>query len=337
MFKKNLPLISVCIPVFNTETVLERCLLSVITQDFSSFEIIIVSDNSKGKDINGRSCKKIINSITKKTKVPISFIEHNQNRGILEVRRTLFLESNGQYITYVDSDDVLQPSALSTMYKVAISNNADIVHGTSIGGKYNQAGEFILSTENRYSNIFYGTIENQNILHEWIIGKKFTANVWGKLISREVYIKAFNQIPYTTCNLAEDFLMFFFIGFYAKKYVGIKNIVYRYTEEGGMSSGKLITSLEHWNLICSSASVFSIIVTWLEENKDSSGKYLISEEIIDTIKAQTQVYITNCILAYNNSVEDSIKPSAYKMLCNFWGEHFVKTMEEKLFTSTYHK
>ena len=103
-----MPLISVCIPVYNTELFLLQCLRSVINQDFADFEIIIVSDSSRGKDAQGRSAKKIVrlaqkecNSFRKSknlSKVKIRFIEHRQNRGILEVRRTLCYEARGEYI-----------------------------------------------------------------------------------------------------------------------------------------------------------------------------------------------------------------------------------------------
>ena len=53
------PLISVCLPVYDTEPVLERCLRSVITQDYPNFEIVIVSDKSRGHDSNGRDAKQI--------------------------------------------------------------------------------------------------------------------------------------------------------------------------------------------------------------------------------------------------------------------------------------
>ena len=54
------PLITVCIPVFDTEPYLAQCLLSVYTQDFSDFEVVVVSDASRGKDEKGRTAKKIV-------------------------------------------------------------------------------------------------------------------------------------------------------------------------------------------------------------------------------------------------------------------------------------
>ena len=87
------PLISVCIPVCETEPFLAKCLRSVFAQDFSSFEIIVVNDDSKGKDSKGRKSKKIARQIEKEgnksrkanglAPVKLIFEEHHQNRGIL--------------------------------------------------------------------------------------------------------------------------------------------------------------------------------------------------------------------------------------------------------------
>ena len=65
MFSKSnaAPLISVCVPVYDTEPFLERCLRSAAEQDFDNFEIVVASDASRGKDARGRNAKKIVKAI----------------------------------------------------------------------------------------------------------------------------------------------------------------------------------------------------------------------------------------------------------------------------------
>ena len=118
MLQKTSPLISVCIPVFDTEPFLAQCLRSVIVQDFPSFEVIVVSDASRGHDENGRSAKQIVKlaqkeckKLRKATNLPpvlIRFVENRENRGLIEVRRTLCYEARGFYMTQVDSDDEME-------------------------------------------------------------------------------------------------------------------------------------------------------------------------------------------------------------------------------------
>ena len=90
----------------------------------------------------------------------VRFIEHHENRGLVEARRTLVYEARGKYITMLDSDDELETGALRAFYKA--SNNIDIIHGTSTAGTISEDDTFTPSTLNRYGKIFYGKIVSGN-------------------------------------------------------------------------------------------------------------------------------------------------------------------------------
>ena len=315
-----MPLITVCIPVFQTEAYLLRCLKSVCRQDFSDFEILVVSDASRGRDEKKRSTKKIVSLAQKEcnkyrkenslTPVKIRFIEHSQNRGCVEVRRTLVYESRGSWLTMLDSDDELMDHALKNMYQAAHDNSADIVHGT-----FEEDSE-----EEKCSQIFYGTKEGKDILMGWFTGL-FSGNICGKLISKSLYEKAYEQIPYTECNMADDLLIFFFIGMNAKKYVGIKDKVYYYHLNTGMSSRRTIDSLKKWQMICSASSVFSIITQWVKENH--------WEDISKSLSFVMLRYLKNSLDQLSQVVSPDLQPAAHQMLCDYWGEHFVQMVEGK--------
>ena len=343
---KTQPLISVCIPVFSTEPYLLQCLRSAYRQDFNAFEIVVVSDASRGKDSNGRTAKKLIKIAQKEcnrfrkqnnlSPVQIRFIEHRENRGLIEVRRTLCTQSCGIYITQLDSDDEMEEGALSAMYSVAESTGFDIIHGTSIAGTFDENNNFIPQEQNRYGVIYYGTIEGRNVFRNWIINNDLTANTWGKLIKRELFLKAYENIPYTECNMADDFLLFFFLSQYAKSYIGIQNKVYRYRVNTGMTSHRLIDSLHKWKMICSAASVFTVISSWLEnhqknENKDQNQNdntvYLLPDEM-EKLRAKARYYILNNIQQMRERVVPELLPQAREMLCEYWGEDFVKLVEK---------
>ncbi len=329
-------LISVCIPVFETEPYLAQCLRSVYIQDFSSFEIVVVSDASHGRDEKNHSVKKIIKIAQKEcnqfrkqnnlSPVTIRFIEHNENRGCVEVRRTLVYEARGEYITMVDSDDELMENALSTLYKAAVDNEADIVHGTIISGIYDGAGLFHQSAETKCGRIFYGKKEGFDIVQEWFSGL-FHGNLCGKLITRNLYEKAFNLIPYTECNMADDVLIFFFIAINASRYVGIEDKVYRYRENSGMSSERKIDSLQKWRLTCSSSSVFTIITEWLRHEADESFKSKFNNEWLSKVMI---TYLKGNLIRYKESVLPELQPQAYQLLCEYWGEDFVQKVNSIL-------
>ena len=324
-----MPLISVCIPVYNTEPYLLQCLRSVIMQDFSDFEIIIVSDSSPGKDSQGRSAKKIIrlaqkecNAFRKQNKLPklkINFVEHRENRGILEVRRTLCYEAHGQYIYFVDSDDVLECGALRTF-----PLTADIIQGKSTSGTFDDNGNFTPSEKNRFDKITIGELKDHQIFHEWVTGGNITGVLWGKLIRRQLLVKAFENIPYSECNFAEDYLISFFITQTAKLYIGIDQKVYRYRITSGVSSSRKIDTLHKWKMVCSTASVFTVISQWLKTNQPKSQ---ITPEEVNYIRLKTSVYLANNLRQMKETVIPELQPAARQMLCDYWGEHFVQTVE----------
>ena len=332
---QNTPLITVCIPVFQTEPYLAACLRSVYMQDFDSFEVVVLSDRSPGKDEKGRNAKKIVKLAQKEcdgwrkshnlSPVKIRFCEHRENRGCVEVRRTLVYESKGKYLAMIDSDDEYMEGALSCLYEAAISKNADIVHGTFVSGEYDSEGIFHATAETKCGRIFYGTKEGLDIARSWFAGL-FNGNVCGKLIEKVVYEKAFEQIPYTECNMADDLLIFFFVGMNARRYVGIENKIYRYRINSGMSSHRKIDTLKKWKMICTSSSVFSIISQWLKENNDG----LLSPIDIEHLGKVTLSYLASNIRQLRASVIPELQEEAKLMLYDFWGESFVKKVENAL-------
>ena len=332
---QNSPLITVCIPVFQTEPYLAACLRSVYMQDFDSFEVVVLSDRSPGKDEKGRNAKKIVKLAQKECDgwrkshnllpVKIRFCEHRENRGCVEVRRTLVYESKGKYLAMIDSDDEYMEGALSCLYEAAISKNADIVHGTFVSGEYDSEGIFHATAETKCGRIFYGTKEGLDIARSWFSGL-FNGNVCGKLIEKVVYEKAFEQIPYTECNMADDLLIFFFVGMNARRYVGIENKIYRYRINSGMSSHRKIDTLKKWKMICTSSSVFSIISQWLKENNDG----LLSPTDIEHLGKVTLSYLASNIRQLRASVIPELQEEAKLMLYDFWGESFVKKVENAL-------
>ena len=332
MFLKREPLISVCVPVYDTEPCLEQCLRSAAEQDFDTFEIVVVSDASRGKNARGWKAKKIVKAVQKQSdkerrqkglaRVPIKFIEHSENRGLVEARRTLVREACGKWIAMLDSDDVMEAGALCTMHAAALESGADIVHGASTAGVFNKDGEFTPAGQNVYGNITYGILEGHDIFSSWIMEWKLTSNTWGKLILRDLFVRAYENIPYIECNFAEDVLLFFFISLNAVRYIGIQDKVYRYRLNVGMTSARKIDTMRKWRMICSAASVFTAISQWVEED---GGR--VKPDELERIRAMARGYLANNLRQYYETVVPELQEEAYAMLCEYWGEGFVKKVD----------
>ena len=332
-------LISVCIPVFNAECTLRRCLESVAVQSYTNWELIIVNDGSLGTDENGYDCYKIVKQFKKEFKSfrkKIIYLEHRTNLGLLEARRSLVLSSHGEYITMLDADDALLPDALMQFFNAAQKSNADIIHGgteiisnsQSYTDSTNQdlIKKRVMQMTQKTNNIYVGELFYKDIFEGYLIQNNHIGFLWGKLIKKALYEKALSYIPFSKCVFAEDFLQYFFISFEAKKYYGIKEKVYSYSVDTGISSFNKITNLNKWEQICSTATVFSIIFSVIKEFPENT----FSMDEMEAVRASSRSYLANNINQLRAEVIPELQPAARQMLCDYWGENFVETMEKAM-------
>lgn len=102
---KNRPIVSVVIPVYNCEDYIGRCLDSILSQTFGNFEIVCVDDGSTDGSYN------LIKMYAQKDK-RIKAVSQS-NRGVSATRNHGIEEATGDFITFIDADDFLNPGYLS--------------------------------------------------------------------------------------------------------------------------------------------------------------------------------------------------------------------------------
>lgn len=313
------PKVSVCIPVKNTEKLLGRCLDSLASQGFDGLELVLINDQSEGRDEKGRGCKKIARSFHKSSKIPLVYIEHTQSVPLLETRRELVEHSHGDYILMVDSDDYLAENAVKTLYDSAQKTGADITCGKE---KVYSLKEGLPQIKDRqFAFHKEGLLSGSEILESWIVKSESSAFLWAKLIKRELYLKAFSEIPYMDCSLSVDTPMYFFIAYHAKSYVGISDIVYYYLENEGITGFKKVESLEKWRRYCTTASIYSLLLTFEGD---------ISEDVREGVRRYSRLFLRNSIIRMKNLVAPELQQDARKMLCEYWGEGFVEKVEKAI-------
>ena len=120
----NTPKISILVPVYNVEKYLQRCVDSVLAQDFTNWEMILVDDGSPDR------CPQMCDAFTAKdTRIKVI---HQENRGAHAARKAGFEHAKGEYLVFLDPDDYLLPKALSSLYAKAIESKYDIVKGANL-------------------------------------------------------------------------------------------------------------------------------------------------------------------------------------------------------------
>ena len=111
-------LISIIVPVYNTEKYLKECLDSIINQSYKNLEIIVVNDGSSDNSIS------IINEYKKNDK-RIKLIDIT-NHGLSYARNIGVKKSHGDFVLFVDSDDVIHIDMIKILYSNLINTNSDI-------------------------------------------------------------------------------------------------------------------------------------------------------------------------------------------------------------------
>ena len=117
----NHPILSIIIPLYNCEKYIKQCLDTIFRQEMneSEFEVIVIDDGSKdnGYSLASEYAKRHQNILVIK----------QENQGVACARNNALEKATGDYVTFVDADDMLVSGSLSTLIKIAVENKADIV------------------------------------------------------------------------------------------------------------------------------------------------------------------------------------------------------------------
>ena len=126
------PLISIIIPVHNTEEYLEKCLDSVVSQSFDAIEILIINDHSTDK--SEYICKQYARNNNKIR------IYSSKERGVSSARNLGIKHARGEWVTFVDSDDIISKHYCSSLIK-ATDADIDLVIARTISFKGDESNQ----------------------------------------------------------------------------------------------------------------------------------------------------------------------------------------------------
>lgn len=220
--------ISIIVPVYNAEDYLDRCLHSVLEQEFSSYEVILVDDGST--DASSLICDRYSSTD------PRFITLHQANKGVSAARNAGVNMAQGEYIMFLDADDTLLPFALESMAESLLGE--DVV----IGGYGVFVGD-VLSKEVKPQRTFsYKGNDYQKFFTENITRNCALLDApWAKLFRN----KAIRSIRFNEdLNYAEDKLFVFEVLAKCKSVMTVSHAVYGYHKREG-SLGSDLSSDEH--------------------------------------------------------------------------------------------
>lgn len=206
--------VSVIVPVYKVEKYIKRCVDSILAQTFKEFEIILVDDGSP--DLCGVICDEYAKNN--------SFINvvHKENGGLSSARNAGIRAAKGEYLFFVDSDDVLHPNALRLLYDKLISTKSQIAIG-SFTRFYEDSKIVFEDTFELETNIFSS---------EQIIKRLYSrggnaaqyVSVCGKLFHKEL----FKDISFPVGKLFEDEYVTYLLYYNAEKLAVTNKVIYFY-------------------------------------------------------------------------------------------------------------
>ncbi len=167
---------SVIIPVYNAEKYIGECIKSVITQTSKVDEIILVNDGSS--DNSGVLCDAYAK---KDSRIKVI---HKENGGAATARNAGLDVASGDYLMFVDGDDVLHPQTIEILYNLLFKENADMAmcYYDFFEGQCNQS---LIDVKNYNSTILYGAA----LLNEYLdyFRKVSLISLCMKLYKREIF------------------------------------------------------------------------------------------------------------------------------------------------------
>ena len=216
----NLPAVSVIIPLYNAQNFIAECLDSLLIQTFQDFEVIVVDDCSVDNSA------KIVESYLEKFggRLKLSRTKKNSGRPALPRNKGLNL-SRGEYVFFMDNDDLLMPTALEEMYTLAKNYDAEVVYCEKHYVSDISLKNIRLATSQQGNLIEKPTFESDFLSErlDKIMKYMFVVMPWTKFIRRDFLIE--HEIIFPDI-IRDDDIWTWSLVFYAKKFLRVPNAVY---------------------------------------------------------------------------------------------------------------
>ena len=113
------PMVSIIVPIYNAEQYLRRCVDSILNQEYTDYELLLVNDGST--DASGDICEEYGDQD------PRVIVIQKENTGVSDSRNRALDRARGKYLQFLDSDDWITPDATKLLVRSAEQSGCDMV------------------------------------------------------------------------------------------------------------------------------------------------------------------------------------------------------------------
>lgn len=207
-------MISIVVPVYNVLQFLPDCINSILAQGIDEIEIILVDDGST--DNSGVLCDQYVKKYNNVKVI------HQKNSGLSAARNAGIEIAKGEFITFVDSDDMLAEGFISTALELAKKHQADFIAFSNIRCEAEE--QWPTKYQKRKTSTVNVYAERIQKMQKFLIGTEIGTMAWAKVYRREL----FEKIRYPLGKYHEDVFTTYKVVDKASKIVATSQVGYIY-------------------------------------------------------------------------------------------------------------
>lgn len=256
------PLLSIIIPVYNREGYIRRCLESVIGQTMEELEILVIDDGSDD------GTPQVIEEFHQKDPERVRCFRIEKS-GPAKARNLGIREAKGQYITFVDSDDFVDPDGYEIVCRAALEQEADVVCAPAHRwqeGECQMVGVCPKEDPDQDAIIYYTT-----------------SNLWNKLFRRDFLQETGLELP--NFRIGEDTAFVMSVMTWAKKLIYVDHGYY------------------HYELAQDSLSLASAERPWIAENAREVKEWMLKSANPEHFEVIREVLQKQLLYLYQNNMK----------------------------------
>ncbi len=253
--------LSLLIPIYNVETYLRECLESVLAQIDGGVEIIALDDCSTDNSLS------LLQDIAQHSLHPINILRHTHNQGLSAARNSLLEIAKGDYIWFLDSDDLMEPGAMRQLKKITEEHKPDLIMCDFRVLRHQQTLKHRLRGEN-HRNSFVGPpnilLQNSAALFYGLY-KKGELHAWSKISKRHLWG---NDLRFPVNRYMEDMTTTPRLALRASTYFYCPQVWIAYRQrQGSILSTPSVKKIE--DAACGNAGVLDL---WLQKYPNLSNE-----------------------------------------------------------------
>ena len=287
-----MPKVSIVIPARNAEKTLAACLDSALSQTLRDIEVICINDGS-----TDRTREIIVAYMRKDSRVRgMSF---NYSGRSVFARKMGIQDATGDYIMFLDADDLLLPAACENVVRLISEKNVDILQ---FGARVETTLEMTQKEKDEIVKVRELDLKRKEILSACFIRGLFPYIQWNKIYRASLCKKAVAFMPDVYLYISDDMYMSFFLYYFAESFCSVTEgpfYVYNYS---GRTRGKS-TSFVIFQELCQVMDAFPLIEDFLRRRND----YDCNRYVVDGMRNVIRITTLNIFLTAPDLTRDMVR------------------------------